>query len=216
VKLRMVPWNTNPQQQNPPIMTGLSQPPLAAIRLRPAPYLLMNDPTYPIVTGVPASWSEYPEWWTSEGAGPTTRMVICTNVPPQPQNGQPGVNPSAIYTQLIVFPSQWDDLFEEGMVAFLAQKLALPLARKGEKPLALKIRDEQIMIAKAAISEARAQSGNEGSYPQTTDHNPDWLRVRNDGAGNYWGRGGMGDGWSGPGILWGGWDAVGFADGSVY
>ena len=167
VKARFVPWNSNPIQPNPPLMTGLQQPPLNAVRLKPAPFLITTDYNYPVVVGQPASWAQYPTWWLNEGLGPIQRNVILTNVPPTPQTPNPTIFPSLVYTALIVIPSQWDDLFGEGMVAFLAQKLALPLARPNERPLALKIRDEQIAIAKSAISEARAMSANESGYPQT-------------------------------------------------
>lgn len=214
VKARFLPWNSNPQQPNPPLMTNLGQPPLNAVRLKPAPFLLSTDYNYPVEVGVPSDWSQVPQWWTAEQTGPVQRTVILTNVPPQPQTNMPTVFPSLVYTADIIYPSQWDDLFEEAMVAYLAQKLAMSLAK--DKNFGLKAQASCIAITKNAISEARAMSANESGYPQTVDHNPDWMRGRNAGAGNYWGQGGFNDGWGGPGILFGGFDCASFSDGSVF
>lgn len=213
LKVRYLPWNSNPIAPNPPTMTGLGQPPLNAVRLRPAPFLLTSDYNYPVVIGQPASWPEVPQWWGTEGEGPVQRNVILTNVPPQPQGDSPTIYPSLVYTALMIYPSQWDDLFSEALVAYLGQKLALPLAKNDKFGLA--VRAELIKTAKQAITEARLTSANESGYPQTTDHLPDWIRGRNAGGGNYGGFGGF-DGWNGPGGLWGGFDSCGFSDGSVY
>ena len=213
VKARFLPWNSNPQQPNPPLMTGLQQPPLNAVRLVPAPFLVTSDSTYPVTTGVPPAWSQYPEWWLTEGSGPVSRSVVLTNVPTQPQSNAATVFPSLVYTALVIYPSQWDDLFGEAMVAFLGQKLALTLCK--DKKLGLALRGEMIKTAREAISEARAMSANESGYPQTTDHTPDWIRGRDQGGAGWWG-GGNGGGWSGPGVLGYGWSDAYFADGSVY
>ena len=91
---------------------------------------------------------------------------------------------------------------------------AMPLSK--DKKAGLAIRAEAIAAAKTMISEARATNANESGFPQTTDHDPDWMRIRNVGAG--WGAGGnlWQGAWNGPGVLGYGWDAVSWPDGSVY
>lgn len=216
MKARFLPWNTNPVQPNPPIMTGIAQPPLSAVRLQPAPFLIALDYNYPVVIGAPTTWQDVPEWWGTSGEGPIQRTVILTNVPPQPQNSpNPTTFPSLVYTALVIYPSQWDSLFEEALVQVLAQKLALSL--NPDKKLGLAIRSQAIASAKGMIKEARLTNANESGFPQTTDHTPDWIRTRTAGAG--WNSGGFGNGnsgYSGPGYLWGGFDSMAFSDGSVY
>lgn len=214
VKARFVPWNSNPiTPVTPPLMTGLAQPALNGVRLRPAPFLIGTDDRYPLMLGAPQSWTDIPDW--AAGTAPTTRSIILTNVPPQPQTNAPTVFPNLVYTGFIPYPSIWDPLFEEAFVNFLTQKLAMPLVK--DKKLALAVQANSIKIAKDMISEARAVNANESGYPQTTDHTPDWIRGRNRGGGNY--AGGFGGGYDNsnmPGILWGGWDSCGFSDGSVF
>lgn len=211
MKVRFVPWNSNPVQPNPPLMTGLAQPPLQSIRLRPAPFLVTTDSNYPIEQGANADWATLPQWWGVEGAGPTTRNVILTNVPPSPTSGMPTSFPSVIYTAFMPYPSNWDPLFEQAMVAYLAQDLAMPLSK--DKRIGLAVRAEMIKTVKEIVSEARAASGNESGYPQTTDSTPDWVRVRNQGGGRY---GGFGDTWGGGGGTYGSWDGLGFSNGDVF
>lgn len=214
MKVRFLPWNSNPVQPNPPIMTGVTQPPLNAVRLQPAPYIVALDYNYPVQTGQPPSWDQVPDWASTAGEGPTQRTVILTNVGPQTQSGGSFIYPSLVYTCLVVYPSQWDSLFEEAMVNYLAQKLAMSLC--ADKKWALQVRSEAIKAAKEMITEARAVNANESGYPQTTDHYPDWMRIRNAGGGNYGGRGGAYGPYSGPGILYGGFDSMSWSDGSVY
>jgi hypothetical protein len=215
MKMRFVPWNSNPQQPNPPIMTGLGQQPLNAVRLRPAPFLLSLDYNYPVETGNAIVAQGIPDWANCTGTGPQQRTVILTNVPPQPQTNAPVVMPCAVYTCLVVYPSQWDSLFEQALVNYLVQLLAMALV-KGTIAEKRAVRDDAIKIAKGMIEEARATNANESGYPQTTSHTPDWISARNQGGGNYGGWGGSYDGYSGPGILWGGYDSVAWSDGSVY
>lgn len=212
LKARFLPWNSNPVQPNPPLMTGITQPPLSSVRLQPAPFLVSLDYNYPVVIGQPATWDQVPEWWTTSGEGPVQRTVILTNVPPQPQGTDPTIYPSLVYTCLVIYPSQWDALFEEAMVNYLAQKLAMSLC--SDKKWALQVRDEAIKVATAMIGEARATNANESGFPLTTDHTPDFIRIRNSGGGSYWGGGGAG--WDGIGYLGYGWDSCAFSNGAVY
>jgi len=101
--------------------------------------------------------------------------VVLTNVP----------QAYLIYTALVLTPSEWDTMFREAMVAYLASEIALPLTK--DKKAGLAIRAQQIAIAKDKISEARAQSANE-NWNQV-DLTPDWIRARSVGRG-------YGMGWS--------------------
>lgn len=217
VKARFLPWNTNPVSASPPLMSGLNQPPLNSVRLIPAPFLVALDYTYPVGgTACALTWDDIPDWASTPGEGPEQRTVIYTNVPPQPQGTDPTIYPSLIYTALVLYPSQWDALFEEAMVNYLAQKLAISLVP--DKKFAVTVRNQAIAVAKEMIAEARVISGNEAGYPQTTNSNPDWMRARNWGSG--WYSGGYGIGAWGPygsGIgSWGDWDSIAFSNGSIF
>lgn len=214
LKARFLPWNSNPVQPNPPIVTNITSPALNAVRLVPAPFLIALDNNYPVDEGCYISWPDVPDWANTPGQGPTQRTVILTNVPPQPQGSAATIFPSLVYTALVVYPSQWDPLFEEALVQYLAQKLAMPLI--DDKKFARAVRDDATKAAKGMITEARAVNANESGAPQTISRMAEWMRARNAGAGNWWGNGGSDLGLSGPGMLWGGWDALGFADGSVF
>lgn len=216
MKVRFLPWNTVPVQPNPPIMTGIGQPALNSVRLIPAPFLVAMDANYPVMTQPAPSWPQMPQWWGVAGTGPVQRTVILTNVPPQPQGSNPTVFPSLVYTALIPYPSQWESLFEEAFVQALAERLALPLSI--DKKFGLAVRAQCEASAKAMIAQARLTNGNESSWPQTTDHMPDWMRVRTMGGGTGWGTYGP---WGGAGMgngtgFFGGWDSFAFSSGSVF
>ena len=219
IKARFLPWNSNPIQPTPPIMTNITSPPLNAVRLVPAPFLVALDYQYPVQEGCYVQWPDLPDWADTPGEGPTQRTVIFTNVPPQPQGSSaPTTFPSLVYTALVVYPSQWDALFEEALVQYLAQKLAMPLII--DKKFARVVRHDAIKAAKGMIMEARAVNANESGFPQTISRIAEWSRVRNAAGGYWWGNGGVnfgaGPNYSGPGCLYGGWDSLGWADGSVY
>lgn len=219
IKARFLPWNSNPVQPTPPIMTNVTSPPLNAVRLTPAPFLVALDYQHPIQQGCYPSWPNLPDWADTPGEGPTQRTVIYTNVPPQPQGASaPTTYPSLVYTALVVYPSQWDALFEEALVQFLGQKLAMPLIE--DKKFARVRQDDLIKAAKGMIMEARAVNANESGFPQTISRMAEWSRVRNAASGYWWGNGGVafgaGPNYTGPGCLWGSWDALSWADGSVY
>ena len=81
----------------------------------------------------------------------------------------------------------------------------MPLSK--DKKFGLALRSQNIAIAKAKISEARVTNGNESW--SSSDIAVDWMRARTSG---YSGRGGD----AGPGMMFGGYDNIGFADGGAY
>lgn len=111
------------------------------------------------------------EWWLVEGHDPESVRVILTN-----QAGAVGV-----YTGLMQYPDAWDPLFEEAMVAALAAKIAMPCI--SDKALARQVRQENTLIARAALDAALVRDGNEGWTVH--DWVPDWLAVRTGGAPWY-------------------------------
>jgi hypothetical protein len=203
MKVRFIPWNYG---QNPAIPTGNIQIPTAiplttgqgapistGQRLRPARFVVATDPNYPPQAGQ--------LYWEVQGESPQGRTVILTNVQ----------NAKIIYTRLMIYPSVWDALFREAMVAYLASQIALPLAK--DKKMGMQLRKENIELAKMKIKEARVVDGNEGFY--SSDIKVDWMQTRRVGGWGS-GRGGWGDGGDGPGGFGGGWDSVSLADGSAY
>ncbi len=215
VKARIVPWNNINSPGTPqfsgsfPIvqgpappgavsMTGLQSPTSPPfIRLIPARFLVTLDYNYPALVGSITDWSQLPDIQTVEGQGPQQRTVILTNVQ----------NASLVYTALVLYPDEWDPLFQEAFVQLLAARIALPLAK--DKRLGLALQAQAIAACKMAIADARVVNGNESGFPQTTDHTPDFIRTR-------WSQWGMWGNAAGPGVLWGGWDQMGFGDGSVF
>ena len=166
------------------------------IRDRPARFSVGQD-AVPNLIGVPATWDEFPDLSTTMGQAIPYQTVILTNVRCA----------ALVYTALLTDPNQWDPLFQQAFVALLASLVAVPLIP--DRKLGIGVRAEQIKIAKAALDQARVTDGDEGWF--TVDHIPDWLRIRN--SGPWRGGAGLEDG---PGMLWGGWDACSFCDGSAY
>lgn len=209
VRVRFVPMNYgNPTSSqagqislpSTPLMTGIgAQPPSNQMRLVPSRFLVGTDFNYPPqVQGGPGGT----EWWNQQGISPSNRTVIMSNV----------CQAQCVYTCLQVYPSLWDPLFEAAFVASLAERIALPLA-KNKKEGAL-FRDRNIAIAKDAIREARASDGDEGWT--TTDHVPDFIRIRSAGAGR--GSSQLGGSWGGPGpgCFGYGWSGYSFSNGSAF
>jgi hypothetical protein len=164
----------------------------------PTRFVVSND-VVPNLIGVPDTWQDVPETAQTMGQALTNQTVILSNQP----------NAALVYTALMTYPDQWDPLFSEAFVAMLASRLAMTLVPDPRARVA--IRDEQIKVAKDALTQARISDGDEGWF--TTDHIPDWLRVRS--AGGAWGSGSWaGDG--GLGVLFNGWSACSFGDGSAY
>ncbi len=206
-RLRYIPWcpfqspgapSNNIQVADPSaaIMTGLGQPPYVGQPIVPARFLITNDPNYPPPAGTAN--------WEVQGVSAQGRVVILTNV----QNAR------CVYTATILAPSVWDHLFRAAMVAYLASEIAVPLAK--DKRLGLQIRAQQIEIAKAKISEARAADGNEMWV--SSDIRVDWMQFRRTGGaggGNWlWGNGLGGGDFGYFGSAWCG--SCCFADGTAY
>jgi hypothetical protein len=205
MKVRLIPWNYGQDPGIPtdniqipatiPLTTATGQPPLTGQRLRPARFVVATDPNYPPDPGQIT--------WVVQGESPAGRTVILTNVK----------NAKVIYTALMIYPSVWDSLFREAMVAYLASQIALPLAKMsivGPKA-ALQLRKENIELAKMKIKEARVVDGNEGI--SSSDLSVDWMRTRNVGGRDS--RYGYGDDGA-PGGYGGGWDQCSFADGTAF
>lgn len=196
MKVRFIPQNwgqtpaiptTNIQLPTTPATTVSGSPVYTGQRTIPSRFVVATDPNYPVD---PASITS-----EVQGVGPDTRTVILSNVP----------DAQVIYTALVVYPSVWDNLFRQAMVAYLAQAVAMSALK--DKKLARVMRGDQIAIAKDALRNARIADGNEGWY--NSDLSVNWIDTRNSGFGSWT------DG-AGPGILWGGWDNCAFADGTAY
>ncbi len=204
MKARFVPWNNSnlspavpagnatPSNAASPTMTNLGTS-LTGVRIRPARFNISVDYNYPIPPGDLT--------WEQQGASPVGRTVLLTDVP----------SAQLVYTSDIQYPAQWDPLFREAMVAYLAQQIALPMWVKEDKKFGLELRNAQIAITKAKVMEARLQDGNEG-WP-VNDIPVDWMAARQIGGPYFGGFGGFADGLGGT---WSRWDSLGFADGTAY
>jgi hypothetical protein len=202
MKLRFIPQNINqnpgapagnitPVNPSAPLLLGLGQAPATGRRLIPARFNIGTDPNFAAAPGQIS--------WEVQGISPEGRTVIYTNVK----------DAHAVYTALIRYPSMWDAQFRAAFVAYLASEIVLPLHK--DKKFALAIRPQQIAITKDKITAARCTDGNE--MWSNTDHIPDWIQTRSTGGGSGW------PGWFGAGGgagFVGGWDSIGFADGTAY
>ncbi len=203
MKVRFIPWNygqnvvvpaNNIQIPNVPL-TGVPTAANIHQRIRPARFLVGTDPNFPAMPGS--------AFWEVQGSTPAGSTVIMTNVP----------QAICVYTAFMPYPSAWDPLFWEAMVAYLSSEIALPLAKMsvvGPKQ-ALQLRKENIEIAKAKIQAARVTDGNE--MFASSDIKVDWMNTRRSGGWRGHGFGGWDDG---PGDCYGGWDSIGFCDGSSF
>jgi hypothetical protein len=207
VKARFIPWNQpwqnpgipagniTPPNPSSPITTGIGNPLIGSGQMRPAKFVVATDSTYPPPAGSATS--------DVQGVSPAGRTVILTNVQ----------FAWLIYTQLVLYPSQWDPLFRAALVSYLASEIALPLS--ADKKMGMAMRRDNIAITKIKLEQARIRDGNEGTY--SSNLSVDWMRARWTGGaggwGNNWGDGGGGQvPWGG----YGGWDSCGFSDGSAY
>jgi hypothetical protein len=204
VKVRFIPWNQ--PQQNPgippgnitppnpgsPIVTGLGNPQVGTGFVRPARFVIATDANY-----LPAN-----PGYDTPGMSPEGQTVILTNVQ----------NAFLVYTALMDYPSVWDPLFRSALVAYISSEIALPLSQ--DKKFGIAIRQQQIVLAKSKIEQARIRDGNEGFY--SSNLAVDWMRARWTGGAGGWGNN-WGDG-GGPAVPWGGWgwDSVSFGDGTAY
>lgn len=173
---------------NPVAQVG--SPTQSSIRMVPARFTVATD-----FNNIPPMQGQY---WEQPGVSPTGQTVILTNV----------AQAQLVYTSLVMFPSIWDALFRAAFVAYLASEVALTLSK--DKKFGLELRGQQIAVAKSKLQQARITDGNEGWY--STDHTPDWMRIRDSGT-RLWGAGGFA---AGMGTLGYGWDTCGFSDGSAY
>lgn len=212
MKARFVPANNaNSATDTPPgniafppipATTVNNNAPLNGYRLMPARFLIGLDFNHPVTTGPAQPWGSNTEWWQAAGEGIINRTVVLTNVK----------NASLVYTALVLYPSEWEPLFEEAMVQYLAAHLALPLNKDKRVGLALQAPAEA--KAKAAITQARISDGNEGV--NSGDIAVDWMRTRASGglsSANWMGGWGGGDG---PGNFFYGWDLAMMPSGAAF
>lgn len=206
MKMRFIPFNYPPNTPVPtgniqipstPLTTGSGPQWTAGYRLRPSRFLLTTDPNV-----VPPPGSQF---WQVQGESPQGSLVVLSNVQ----------NAVGIYTGLMQFPSLWDSQFRAAFVSYLASEIALPLAKMSvvTPAKALELRKDNIAIARDKIKAARVTDGNEGFY--SSDLRVDWMDYRRVGGWGA-GRGGWGDTGQGPGMWFGGYDSISFADGSAY
>ena len=201
VAARFVPASPVVANQSPPgnISINTSVPISSALeittqlgqRLRPTRFLIARDVNYPPQAGQ--------LWWEIRGESPAGRSVILTNTP----------QANLVYTSLVLYPSEWDDSFRAAMIAYLAQAIALKAHQKN-LPLARQLRNDRIAITKSKILNARIADGNE--MWATTDHIPDWIKVRRSGGAYPW----EGETDNEIGFLFAPWSPAGFADGSAF
>jgi hypothetical protein len=204
-----------------PIMPNLNTPASPLWREVPSRFLCAVSDQYPVEIGA-QNWDTLPDLDNIEGVGPNSRRVIYTNVPPFGAFGALA-GAQLVYTFLCLEVEVWDDMFREALVATLASRLAMPaIAGKAtstaaDRQAALTERNTQIAIAKNLVREARVASSQEAGYPMRTDQEPDWLRTRRTGRAR-WGFSfdGFDGAGAGPGYTYFGWEAMGWADGSVF
>jgi len=200
MKARFVPWNQDTSASNIP-MGNISLGPAPQLTnignnnglgqiMRPSRFVVATDYNYPPQPGQIT--------WEVQGVSPVSRTVILSNVP----------TAQLVYTALILYPSVWDSLFRAALVAYLASEVALPLSK--DKKFGLELRNSQISIVKAKVTEARIANGNEGT--SSSDIPVDWMRAR----WNGFGRSSAWDNGQGPGVLGYGWDSLSFGNGSSY
>jgi len=208
-RIRYIPWNPyqtpftptgniTPPNASSPLTSG-QQPAQLWLPIRPSLYLVTNDPNIVTAPG--------PDGTNQQGQSPVGSTVILSNVQ----------NASCIYTFDAVYPSLWDPLFLGAMIAYMASEICVGLWMEKDRQQAIKIRDEQIAIAKQKIGEARIADGNEGTT--STDHMASWTQARFAGTSSWaWGAGPFAAGGTGTWGTWGaGWTgSVGFSDGSAY
>lgn len=141
-----------------------------------------------------------PTWLTPSRSN---RFIVTAN------QGQPGANNRllvsnvyqalGVYTEDVIDPTQFDDLFSDALLSLMAYRLVTPLSGN------VGMRQEYRQSAQEAILQARAADGNETIAK--TDHTPDWINARMVGANNVYGFGPFSYGGVGEwGNWWGGFD----------
>lgn len=202
-KIRFIPWQPfqnpgaplgNIVPANPTVPLTTAAPLVVGNRLIPAKFIIANDPNYPPPPGQ--------IYWEVQGQSPQGCVVILCNVK----------NANCVYTTTVIYPSMWDSLFREALVALIASNVSLPLSK--DKKFGLQMRKDNIEIAKAKIREARVVDGNESVA--SSDISVDWMRTRRTGGWGS-GRGGYGGGnFGGGGYGYGETNAMFLADGSTF
>lgn len=211
MRVRFVPFNGLVQPAIPANNIQLSQPIedpqlispcLWGPRLISAPFLVATDYNYP-----PDPSQQYYE---VQGVSQQGRTVILSNVK----------DAVCIYTAFLSAPSVWDSLFRAAFVSYLASEIAIALtvdaSGRSDIKTGMMMSDRMIAICKEKIMKARIADGNEGIA--STDHLPDFMRLRISGNGLEGGH------WSNQaGVLYGGgcggdggFDSIFFCNGSVY
>jgi hypothetical protein len=206
VAARWLPWRLTPiPRSQPPETTGQQNTTGLLLNQHPARFLVSSSNQYPAIVG-PIDWDRMPDFESTEGVGPIGRRIILTNVP----------FAHLVYTRLVLSIEEWDPLFEETMVAFMAQRIALVACKTANIPdnEAMALRNAQISIVKEQLMEARTRNANDAGFPQTPDHVPDWIRARRYG-GSYWGAGGLGRG-AEAGVLGYSFDGLSMSNGNVF
>lgn len=198
LRIRYIPWNlNNPSTLTPqnniqlpqtPLVTGIGQLPPGA-RIIPAKFRVSTDYNYPVPGGTQTT--------DVMGVSPQGRTVVLCNVK----------QVQAVYTADMLYPSVWDPLFREALVAYLGAQMAVPIWSKKDQSqkTGIAARDRLIPIVKDKLTMARVANGN-GSGTSSSDIAVDWMRARYvGGIGSYanWGPGGWGSG-EGGGFGWAG------------
>lgn len=200
VAARWLPWRLGEiSTTQPPLYTNMANTSMLQNQY-PARFLVSSSDQFPAVTGE-TEWGQFPDLDSIEGVGPIGRRIVLTDV----------CHAHLVYTRLVLAVQEWDPLFSEAMVAFMAQRLAL-VARKDDPKAAIALRNGQVAIVKSALMEARARNANDAGFPQSINRQAPWIRARGYGM-TGWGACGLS---GGPGVLGYGWDSVSFADGSVF
>lgn len=203
MRLLYVPWRRQgygvgipPDNIQAPItpIPGVDSGPYVGQRIRPAKFLVATDYNYPPQAGQVT--------WEVQSVSPQGRTVVLTNVQ----------DAHAVYTSLVLYPSVWDSLFRAAMVAYLASEVALPLWAQKDRKFGLQVRQQQMAVVKAKVTEARLADGNETI--SSSDIRVDWMDARqSDGWGGSWG---WGQDCGGVGGFGTGWESMALADGSVF
>ena len=168
--LPWTPWNAQPTDaQGVPLTTGSAS--VVNYPQMPGRFLVSSSSLYPIEIGV-VPWDQQPDLQRTEGLGPVYRKIILTNC----------AQADFVYTRLVTTIEEWDDAFRQAMVMMMAMVLA-PVAIEDPK-LRLAEIARLVPVLKNTIDNARLESANESGYPQTTDHQPNWISARSSG---WWG-----------------------------
>lgn len=201
LKMRYIPWNLqNPSVSVPadniqipttPLVTGIGQIPPGG-RIIPAKFRISTDANY-----LPPAGAQNND---VQGVSPQSRTVVLCNVK----------DAQAVYTADMLYPTVWDPLFREALVAYLGAQIAVPVWTKKDptQKTGIGARDHLLPIVRDKLAVARATNGNEGT--SSSDIAVDWMRIRQ--SGGPYSQWGFGNGnWSlggDGGISWGSWDGL--------